>query len=56
MWNVSTDFRAGVTTNYLGNAFTFKTNILRDNKGMKYELEIESPFHILPSFKMTGRR
>ena len=52
----NTDFRAGVTTNYLGNAFTFKTSILRDSKGMKYELEIESPFHILPSFKVTGRR
>ncbi|XP_043197116.1 uncharacterized protein LOC122367779 [Amphibalanus amphitrite] len=52
----STDFRAGVTTNYLGNAFTFKTTILRDRHGMKYELEIESPFHILPSFKITGRR
>lgn len=51
-----TDFRAGVTTNYMGNAFVFRTNIMRDELGMKYELEIESPFHILPSFKLTGRR
>ncbi|XP_037094790.1 uncharacterized protein LOC119114847 [Pollicipes pollicipes] len=54
--NDSTFFKAGVTTNYLGNAFTFRTNILRDDAGMKYELEIESPFHILPSFKLTGTR
>lgn len=51
-----TDFRAGVTTNYLGNAFTFRTNIQRNASGMKYELEIESPFHIIPSFKLTGTR
>ncbi|XP_037093008.1 uncharacterized protein LOC119112827 [Pollicipes pollicipes] len=41
-----TDLRAGITTNYLGSVFTFRTHIFRDTSGMKYELEIESPFHI----------
>ena len=41
-----TDLRAGVTLKYQDYGLTFWTHILRDPSGMKYELMLQTPYHI----------